>query len=438
MRVAVYTLGCKLNQVESEGIADAFSRNGFTLVSARDEADLYIISTCTVTGKAEQKARRVIRKAASLTNRPVVIVTGCYAELDAETLQKLGSGLFVVPLHSKAMLVRIPECLALAMDSGMGLHDGVRHCLSSHGDGGSPFDFHPEYFTYHARAFLKIEDGCDNTCTYCRVRLARGPAVSLAADEVIRRACRLEEHGYREIVLTGVNISAYRSGAIGLPELVAELSRSLTGAYLRLSSVEPDEISSAFIEAFSLPQVRPHLHIPVQSGSNRMISLMGRSYAREDVMQAVRLLRQAKEDPFIAVDMITGLPGETDEDFRDSADLLTEMDVAQAHVFPYSPRPGTPLYGHPLHVAESLRDRRSAELREISRRQHERYLMRSLGRDCLAILEDRTGSQWNALTENYIHCRVSGVPEGGAKTGASCRVVIKQAAPYPEAAFCSW
>lgn len=407
MRVALYTLGCKLNQVESEGIADAFRREGFQPVAPSQEADIYIVNTCTVTSKAEQKARRMIRKFASQPHEPLLLITGCYAELDGELLRKSASRLLILPMDQKASLMRLPASLNHSLEEGLSAAEGIRRFFHSGDTGGSPFDYRPDVFTYHARAFLKIEDGCDNECTYCRVRIARGKAVSLPADEVLSRCLDLERRGYREIVLTGVNISAYRDDRTGLAELLQLLSRRLSEPRIRLSSVEPDMLTDEMIEAFGLPIVQPHIHLPIQSGSPRMIARIGRSYRPEDVTEAVRKLREVKEDPFIAADMITGLPGEDEADFKASCDLAAACGLSQLHVFPYSPRPGTALYGAKDRVSEYIRDQRARELRELSRRQHQDYVQRQHHRVVTAVAEERITMDerpfWRVLTENYLH-----------------------------------
>ncbi len=414
IRVALYTLGCKLNQVESEGIADAFRRMGFQPVSPAEEAELYVVNTCTVTSKAEQKARRMIRKFSSRDSGPVVLVTGCYAQLEGDLLDKLADRLILLPLDRKASLVDLPEYLSGRMEEGMSLPEAIRLFLhdKQSREGLSPFAYEPDQFTFHARAFLKIEDGCDNRCSYCRVRIARGPAVSLDADIVLSRAAALEARGYQEIVLTGVNISAYRWQDIGLAELVHRLDRVLQHTRIRLSSIEPDMLTNDMISAIALPRVQPHLHLPIQTGSDDLVKLIGRSYRAEEVLHSIERIRSLKGDLFLAADMITGLPGEDESRFEETLSLVNRGDFSHIHVFPYSPRPGTELYGAPNPVAEYLRDQRAARLRVLSREGYLRYLQRQEGRSFWAVAEQQLqladGPCWSLLTENYIHCRTLG------------------------------
>ncbi len=435
IRAALYTLGCKLNQVESEAIADAFRREGFLSVSPAEAADIYIVNTCTVTTKAEQKARRMIRKFASSPGSPLVVVTGCYAELDPELLEKTAHRLIILPLAKKASLVRMPAYLSARMEEGLSIEESIRSFIFDPltDEGVSPFDFQPELFSFHARAFLKIEDGCDNTCSYCRVRIARGRAVSLDVQSVLSRARALEERGYREIVLTGVNISAYRDGQSELPGLIVKLDSVLKEARIRLSSIEPDMISPAMLDAFSIERVQPHIHLPIQAGSDAMIRRIGRSYTHEGLLKSIDLLRTVKDDPFIAADMITGLPGETDKDFSRSLELVRNAEITRLHVFPYSPRPGTALYHAEDPVAEYVRDVRAAELRSLSADNHSRFTARQQGKVLWAVAEQQidTGIKkyWSALTENYLHCRVP--PDVSITKGSNFYVRLDLSGEFP-------
>ncbi len=436
MKVAVFTLGCKLNQCESEALADAFNQHGFTVVPHYSQADVYIVNTCTVTSRAEQKARRMIRKFAAGEHAPAVIVTGCYAELEPDELRRLQGTIHIVPLSRKQYMLRLPAAINGAIDQGYTLDEAIAEWLRS--DDGeakaengyqSKFDYKAVTFQYHARAFLKIEDGCDNSCAYCRVSIARGKAVSLHQEEVVRRALELEERGYREIVLTGVNITAYRDGESDLADLITLLGRMLTTAQIRLSSLEPDMVTEKLAEACSSPLVQPHFHLPVQSGSDLLLRRANRHYTAEDVLIAVRLLRSVKEDPFIAADIITGLPGEGDVEFGETVRLLQRGDFAQIHVFPFSPRPGTDLYDAPQKVPEALRDDRAKTLRELSARQHAAYIRRWRRKQVSVILERRHESYWQALADNYLRVRVQEVPPDIPEQqlrGSLCRVRLTE------------
>ncbi|MCF6335268.1 MAG: radical SAM protein, partial [Spirochaetales bacterium] len=307
MKAAFYTLGCKLNQSESETLASSFDSRGFSISKVTENADLYIINSCTVTTKAEQKARRMIRKFSRENPKSVILVTGCYAQVEPSELDDLGSNVFVVSMDRKHTLLNLPDVLAEAQSHGLSLLEGISDFLedsrSQLPDPQDRFLFHTSNVSDHARAFLKIQDGCDNSCGYCRVTIARGESVSLESSEVVRRALVLEEIGFREIVLTGVNITDYRSlekPDFRLPELVDALTSGLKRARIRLSSLEPDMIDKRLAESVKHPSVVPHFHIPVQSGSDEILKRIKRHYSAERVRRAVSLLGSVKKNPFIA------------------------------------------------------------------------------------------------------------------------------------------
>jgi threonylcarbamoyladenosine tRNA methylthiotransferase MtaB len=417
MKVFLYTLGCKLNQCESEAIADAFVREGFSLVKQDDGAQLYIVNTCTVTGKAEQKARRMIRKFASEEQRPVVLVTGCYAQMERELIEELGTNVVVVSLDDKPSLLGLPEFLANRLMANIDLLEAIQTFVTAANQkkvehSNSPFDYNAATFSLHSRAFLKIQDGCDNACAYCRVTIARGSAKSLPAREVLQRVLALEHEGFSEIVLTGVNISAYSSENYGLGGLLKLLLDQLgKNIRIRLSSLEPDTIDEELLSIISDNRIQPHFHLPVQSCSDVVLHRVNRNYPIEKVRTVVNQLRSVKDDPFIAADMITGLPAETDEEFHKSLAFLREMEFSQLHVFPFSPRPQTALFDAKDRVPEGIRDARAKMLRELSAIQTRRYIDRQLGKHLELLVEEKRKGSWTGVTGNYLKLLVVDPPE---------------------------
>ena len=456
MKVSLYTLGCNLNQSESEALADAFVKQGFTLVSSQDEADLYLVNTCTVTSKSEQKARRMIRKFSRNEHTPVVVATGCYAQMDPEELSKLWDALVVVPMSRKSSLLKLPLYIAERLIGSISLQEIVENFFldqekelmlnveqgpsESVSDAtgnnqtefqqASLFDYSASTFQYHARAFLKIEDGCDNSCAYCRVTLARGPAVSLNRTIAIERALRLEAEGYREIVLTGVNITAYSSEGEGLEGLITELLNKLTSARIRPSSIEPDHLTYYLVKYFAHPLVQPHVHIPVQSGSDAILARIGRHNSVSGLLEGIARIRTYCPDPFIAADVIAGLPGETDLDHKETCSVLKQAGFSRIHVFPYSPRPGTQLYHAQDKVPEYLRDERAHALRILSEQLYADYCSRWNGRTVSAIVEKKgPKGLWSGLTENYLQLSIAGIP---AAAGDLRRQRVKVLLQYVE------
>jgi threonylcarbamoyladenosine tRNA methylthiotransferase MtaB len=435
LRVSFQTLGCKLNQLETESIADAFARGGSLVLpfdaGDRASADLVVVNTCTVTGKAERSASRMIRHALAADPGALVLVTGCYAQVEAAALAALDERILVLPGADKAALLALPARLSdrgLGRDGGSGdLRGALREWLSevapaprSPADAGEGrFAYNPEAFAFHSRPALKVQDGCDKDCAYCRVRIARGRAASLPAREALSRVRALEEAGRAEVVLTGVNLSQYRDGGMDFPGLLAFLVEGTEAIAFRVSSYEPDRVDPAFLDIFAHPRVRPHAHLAVQSGADPVLRAMGRGYGRAEVLAAARALRRAKAEPFIAADFIAGFPGETEADAEASLELARDCGFAWIQAFRFSPRPGTKAASLPARVPERVAGERAQALLELGRRAKSSYLERCAGRELRAVLERGLG----ATSENYLKLEPRGLPDS-ARPGQEivCRV----------------
>ena len=446
MNFALYTLGCKLNQLEGEGIADAFRKAGFALASGRP--DIIIINTCTVTSKADQKCRRLIRKALRENPDSCVIVTGCYAQLDPAEIAALedeagGAGfhrLFVagggeaagaafagaaksalleLPAYVRETLARspdsaLPEIMEAWINSAPRTKGSTRLCERS-------FDFKPEEYAFHSRGYLKIQDGCDHRCAYCRVRLARGPSHSLPQESALAALRSAEARGCAEMMITGVNITQYRQTGGdfdgGLAALLAYLLEGTDAIALRLSSLEPEAINEKLAAVLAHPRIRPHFHLSVQSGSDAVLRAMGRAYTARAVEQAAALLRAVKDNPFLACDIIAGYPGETAADFDQTLALCAQTRFAWIHAFPYSKRPGTAAF--PLKNAVCERDitRRVESLTQLALQGRRSYAQSWLNRELSAVVEKGQcpAGQCRAVSENYLKLIVNdcgGLPPG--------------------------
>ena len=401
MNVSIYTLGCRLNQAESEAIAERFKNEGFSVTGPSD-ADLVIVNSCTVTSKAEQKARRMIRL---FSKSAEVIVTGCYAQMERDEVSSLSGNVTVFSLREKASLLALPAHLRASLDAGLPIHEAVRSFSFRSDD---PFAFDASSFQYHSRAYLKVQDGCDNHCGYCRTTIARGPSVSLDADTVVERALRIEAEGFHEIMLTGVNLTMYDHEGDGLGGLVEKLLLRLgDGMRIRLSSMEPDHVDDRLLDTLSDHRMQPHFHIPIQSASPRVLERVGRVYPMEHVERIIGRMRTVKDDPFIACDVIAGLPGEGEKEWEESYAFLSRIRFAAMHVFPYSPRPGTPLHGAHDRVEERVRGQRAERLRQLSEKMGKEYLSRQLGRTVEVLAEDGL----EGTTGKYLKARIM-MPDG--------------------------
>ncbi|MCL2472809.1 MAG: tRNA (N(6)-L-threonylcarbamoyladenosine(37)-C(2))-methylthiotransferase MtaB [Treponema sp.] len=466
MFFSVYTLGCKLNQLESEAIADSLCRHGFTYLKhlsendseprseAGNDPDLVVVNTCTVTSMADQKARRIIRKMLRDYPRSCLVVTGCYAQLEKEALSALeedeSGRLFIVPGQKKDSIMDLGRFLSLSLhDPGCGqnsigtaLPDLISSWLSAgafgsgsgqitqiryaEGEGGA-FRFNPGSFSSHSRSFLKIQDGCDHFCAYCRVRIARGKSQSLGSREILKRLKTLEQQGFAEAVLTGVNISQYRDTELefpGLGGLLDFLLRETSTIRFRLSSIEPDMFtlesdvltlkkysSDIFFRVLENHRIRPHFHLSLQSGSTAILAKMGRTYTPDDAERAVAVFRSIRQDPFLACDIITGFPGETEQEFEKTAELCERIGFSWIHAFPFSPRPGTAACDFPGKVSQREATKRVEILSELARKGRRNYIWLWDGKEVEAVAEvagSNTARRklpegfFPAVSENYL------------------------------------
>ncbi len=435
-KVHFETLGCRLNQAESEGAARFFSDAGFeidfssVLASQKEAEDVFlcIINTCTVTAKAEQKARRIIRLLLQKFPLSAVLVTGCYAELDYEEIASIDDcaekkRIFVLRGREKSRLSELPAVIKNAKgDVFSSISEFLKDSKIENESRKivSPFTLSTNSFFDHSRATLKIQDGCDCVCTYCRIRLARGKSESLSADEVVRRVQELENAHYAEVVLSSVNGSLYRSKitdadgntkTIGFSSLLRIILEKTQKIGIRISSLYPGSVDEEFAEVAKNPRVRPHFHISLQSGSDSILSKMKRPYTVQNVKNAVSLLKNAKKDPFFSCDVIAGFPGETEADFSLTMKLLEECGFTSVHAFPFSARPGTEAFSMRPKIPSSISKKRVSILEDFSNQKKEAFIARQAGKIVCAVTENvrrsrspLSGMEVHALTENFLHC----------------------------------
>jgi threonylcarbamoyladenosine tRNA methylthiotransferase MtaB len=424
------TLGCRLNQIETEGAAEFFYQRGWSVqmasAAARDAEDpsvaLCVLNTCAVTGKAEQKARRTINLLLKKFPAAALIVTGCYAQLSPQQIAAMDKRVVVLPGKAKSALSRVPDLLPQDFDAAdlRNILQDQKAAQDKNAAAVDPFVLLPKTFFAHSRSSIKIQDGCDNCCSFCAIHIARGKSVSIPASLALERGVALEEAGQSEVVLTGVNIGQYRSdwqgSAIGIAELLQLLLERTQKIAVRFSSIYPETVTERFAEVIKSPRVRPHFHISVQSGSDAILKRMNRRYTRETVIQACGRLKEAKQNPFLACDIITGFPGETDGDFAQTLPLLKEAGFVNAHAFPYSPRPGTAAANFTPKIPERVKDQRVAALNEYSAAAKIAYINSFAGTVRPAIAESVHGSAANsvpqgkklvrATTDNFIHAEI--------------------------------
>ncbi len=448
------TLGCRLNQIESEGAAEVFSDAGFQIdmnpIAAKDDARqdvcVCVLNTCAVTTKAEQKARRVIRLLLKKFPNAILIVTGCYAQLSIKEISQIDERICVLPGLAKSALCGVPQKIKAFKTNPLGAKDILkRDFIFEPPQKGkvalAPFELLPKTFFSHSRASLKIQDGCDNACSYCAIHLARGKSVSLDAALVLERISALENQGHGEVVLTGVNVAQYSGTFEGktldiadLLELILSRTKKIA---LRFSSIYPETASEKFCELIKDERVRPHFHLSVQSGSDAVLKRMNRNYTSQDVIESCRRLREAKKNPFLACDIIAGFPGETEKDFLETMDMLKTCGFANVHAFAFSPRKGTAAFSFTPKIPERVKDERVKILNEFSAAQKIKYIEAFAGSVRSAIAENVHNAQSSfaaipagkkiarALTDNFIHTEILlDEKEAAPKEGECVRVKI--------------
>jgi threonylcarbamoyladenosine tRNA methylthiotransferase MtaB len=440
--VSVQTLGCKLNQLESESIAEAFSRAGFS-VGTGPVADILVINTCSVTSRSEQKARRIIRGALRDNPGGCVLVTGCYAQLEAPAIAALEEPgprlrrLFVLSGDRKTFLLDLPRLLrsgALPEEPGpAALSRALEGLLGTETPPGvpdsaspqEPFRFKPRDFSFHSRPFLKIQDGCDHACSYCAVTLARGPSRSLDPETLLARLGELEAAGHGEAVLVGVNINQYESSGLNLGGVLEYLLAHTRTIALRLSSLGPEGLDEPLFRVLSSRRIRPHFHLSIQSGSRRILTRMRRPYAPAEAEAAIRRLRELRGDPFLACDIIAGFPGETPGEFAETYELCRRANFAWIHAFPFSRRPGAPARDFPDQVPTREALSRVESLVSLARQGRAAYIRAWTGRTVEAIAEAGEGKAFlTALSENYLKLRIPRPPDPPPPgTSLACRIL---------------
>lgn len=437
-QIHIETLGCRLNQIESEATARFFTDSNFTVsmegLASSSETDnntlIGIINTCTVTQKSEQKARRLIRLMLKKFPSAALIVTGCYAQLTPKEIKDIDSRICVIGGQMKSRLAKVPQLLKNSLAekwNAIAFVNLIEKEISSipqlkAGIPEDSFKLSATSFLSHSRASLKIQDGCNNNCAFCAIHIARGHSVSLDVQTAIDRVCELEEKGHDEVVLTTVNISQYKGEWKGklynFTELLSVLLENTKKIHFRISSLYPDIVDDDFCRVISNPRVQPHFHISVQSGSSQILKAMNRPYSSESVINACKKLRQAKTNPFIACDIITGFPGERDEDFEKTMKLCSECDFAWVHAFPYSERPGTSAAVMKNKIPQYVSGERAKRLTEWAVNQKIKYVKSFTGTEHKAVLETvkrplalsaKSTSVhyiYHAVTDNFIHCEI--------------------------------
>ena len=403
MRIAIYTLGCKVNQYETQAMEQELTRRGHEIVPFDGAADAYIVNTCSVTAVSDKKSRQMIRRCRKLNEHAVVAACGCYVQTHSDEAAGLGLDLIAGTGDRMAFLdlleqaAREKEPLTLLDDA---LHRRAFEVLPAGG------------MAERTRAMLKVEDGCVNFCTYCIIPYARGPVRSLPKAEAVAQTRRLREEGYRELVITGIEISGWghdlKNGET-LIDLLEAVSDTAGGMRLRLGSLEPRTITEEFCRrAARLPNLCPHFHLSMQSGCDGTLRRMNRKYDTARFYESVSLLRQYFDRPAVTTDLITGFPGETEEEFAQTLAFIEKCGFAAMHIFPYSVRPGTKAAAMPDQCTAAVKERRAARAAETAERMKQAYLHGCVGQTYPVLFEQEKGGLYVGHAPNYCQVGVRG------------------------------
>ena len=398
MKVAIHTLGCKVNQYETAALETELRRRGHELVPFEDAADAYIVNTCTVTAVSDKKSRQMIRQARKRAPGAVVAVCGCYAQTAPEAVEALGVDLVAGTADRMGFLDDLErQCAERGEPPLVTVGDIMARRTFEPLTGGG--------LEGRTRAMLKVEDGCVNFCTYCIIPYARGPIRSLPLGEAACEAKRLAGAGYRELVLTGIEISSWghdlKNGQ-GLIDLVEAVCAAAPECRVRLGSLEPRTVTEDFCRrAAALPNLCPHFHLSMQSGCDATLKRMNRKYHSARYYESVTLLREHFDRPGITTDLIVGFPGETEEEFDQTLDFVRRCAFSAMHIFPYSRRSGTPAASMPGQVPKAEKEARARRAAAVAEELRAAWLERWVGETLTVLFEEEKEGLWRGHAPNY-------------------------------------
>ena len=397
-KAASFALGCKVNQYESEAIAELFAEKGYEIVGIDEEADVYVINTCTVTNFGDKKSRQLIRKVKRQNENAIVAVVGCYAQTAPKELMEIAGVNLVIGTKDRAQIVEMVE----QYDRANGVENHVSDIMKER-------VFEPlsiQKLANRTRAYLKIQDGCSQYCSYCIIPYARGPIRSREPQEVVAEVKRLAENGFKEVVLTGIHVASYGKDRrdTSLLDILKQVHEVEGIERIRFSSIEPNVVTEEFAQTMAaLPKVCDHFHLSLQSGCNKTLKEMNRKYDTEKYRQAVATLRKYLPKVALTTDIIVGFPGETEEDFRESYAFAEEIGFAKIHVFPYSPKRGTPAAARKDQLLNAVKSERSHTLIQLSDRMATDFLADAVGTDAEVLYERAVGEGiYEGHTTNYM------------------------------------
>lgn len=396
-KVAFYTLGCKVNQYETEAICELFSNNGYEICSFDDFADVYVINTCTVTGMSDRKSRQIIRRAKKKNPKSFIIALGCYAQTKPDEVLNIDGVNLVLGTRDRDKIVELYERYKNEKSTSCVVNISKQKDFET---------LKISDYAQRTRAYIKVQEGCNQFCTYCKIPYARGPIRSRDFDDVIAETKRLVNMGFTEITYVGIHIASY-----GLDKKAKRLSDLLIAANkidgikrIRLSSIEPMTLDSEFVDKIKdCDKLCHHFHLSLQSGCDETLKRMNRRYTTDEYLEIVTGLRKNFPDVSITTDVLVGFPGETDEEFKKTCDFLEKIRFSGVHIFQYSKREGTPAFSFPDQISPEIKEKRSKEVSEIADKTKEEFMKKFLGKTMEVLFEQRTkDGYFEGKTNNYL------------------------------------
>ncbi|HBT20312.1 MAG TPA: tRNA (N(6)-L-threonylcarbamoyladenosine(37)-C(2))-methylthiotransferase MtaB [Peptococcaceae bacterium] len=398
-KAAVYVLGCKVNQAEAEAIAQMFSSAGYEIVDFSQKAHVYVIHTCTVTKESDRKCRQAIRRAVKLNPDAVIAVTGCYAQTSFEDVLSIEGVDVVVGTSGRNRIVELVEEALNKKKTVVEVKDISHEEFKS-------FEELPLYYSKRARAFLKIQEGCEEFCTYCIIPYARGPIRSMPREDVLRRIREITDRGYKEVVISGIRLGAYGrdfNPPYSLAELLTDILNKTDIKRLRLSSIDPQDFTPQLVEVLASEEaVCPHFHIPLQSGDDYILKRMGRKYTTEQYARLIKELRSKRPEASITTDVMVGFPGEKEENFLNTLNFIEKIGFMDVHVFKFSPRRRTPAYSFPDQVPGNVKKERGEKIQELAGKLYRRFASAFLGKTLDVLVEQLKDGLWVGHAPNYL------------------------------------
>lgn len=405
MKVAFSTLGCRVNVYESEAMAEKFIREGYEVVEANKKADVYVINTCTVTNMGDKKSRQIISRARRLNENSIIAVVGCYSQIAPKEVSDIPGVDVVLGTRNKGDVVYYVNKAREEGKSQVHVEGVLKNKKFE--------ELNIEEYQDKTRAFLKIQDGCNRFCTYCIIPYSRGSVCSKDPKKVLEEVNKLAEHGFKEIILSGIHTASYGldlEGSVNLIDIIDEIEKVEGIERIRIGSIEPAFFTPEVIEKIKgFKKLCPHFHLSLQSGCDATLKRMNRRYTAEEYAASVELLRKTMPDVSITTDVIVGFPGETDEEFNETYKFLEKIKLTKTHVFKYSPRKGTKAADMGDQIDGTIKEKRSKLLIELSNKNEKEFIEKFIGKEMDVLIETEVKGKngvYEGYTRNYIKVQV--------------------------------